>query len=230
MKNSLKFAILFFLSGIMGTQLSAQCLSPGSADHEIGIRLFALTDESMAGGVQVNEASMLSSFLKGIHYKHFDSFGAFRASLSYSQHTVDRPELCQDCLQSFGESTGLKIKAGYEVYGYLGPIEPYIGLDLMYMRGWYDGHVEGTGLDGEYTYIDLEANRLGFGVSPAVGVRAYISYALSISAETNLDLAYVTNKTISAYSFPETQTLYDRSTVSELRWHPVGELSLNVIF
>lgn len=220
---------------LWGGTLWGQACGPGGggvAEHELGIRLFSLSDESMTGAVAVPSASLHSSFLKGIHYKHYDSFGAFRAQLGYARYTHDSRTAgdCFDCYDEFGEASGLKIKAGYEIYGFLGPFEPYLALDVLYLRGWYNGRIEGTGMSGQYIETNREGYRMGVGVSPAAGLRVYIGYALSLSAETNLDIAYITNKITHTQELPDPEVNTTRFTGTEFLYHPIGEFSLNVIF
>lgn len=213
----------------LATRLHAQCPTGSMPVNEIGIRLGSVTNASNFGGKSIAEQKNSIGFLNGIHYKRYGTFGAFRTSLGITKYQHEDRRNCPDCLRTVGKVSGITLRAGYEWFAVLGVLEPYFGLDAVAVFGSYNGETWSTNAVTYQEYTD-HRDRRGFGVSPAVGLRAYLSYAISVSAETNLDLLFVGRNTRISYFSPESSVLARSTNYFETVYNPVNWLSLNVMF
>jgi hypothetical protein len=229
MRNLAKFGVLVMFALLCGTQLSAQCGANSAPVNEIGIRLGSVNNASSFGGRYIGDQTTNVGFLNGLHYKRYGTFGAFRTSIGLTRYEYENRRNCPDCLRTNGKVSGVTLRAGYEWFGVLGIFEPYIGIDAIGVFGTYKGETYSTNATNYQEYTDNRTRR-GMGISPILGIRAYLSYAISISAETSLDLLFVGRSTTIARVSPESDTYARSNNYFETVYQPLNWLSLNVMF
>ena len=210
-------------------QLKAQCYGASQSVNELGIRIGSLTNASSEGGLYIPEKSAHLGYFNGIHYKRYGAIGAFRTSLGLTRYDHEDRRGCPNCLRVDGKVTNLKFRAGYEFFMMLGPIEPFFAIDLVAAYGTYKGETYSTG-PGTYSESTDVRNRRGMGFGPAAGLRVWLGYSISISAEASLEAMFYGNSTQISQITPEAQTTsyFGNRFVSE--FHPLNWVSLNVMF
>lgn len=225
--------LIFFLACFSANLMLAQCRPP-SVNREIGTRLFGLTDASkMGGATNLGAYKSHPSLLSGIHFKAYRGIGAFRASFGITNFKFEDDKMavdCSDCYDTDVRVYGGIMKLGYEAYTIFGRLEPYAALDGFVSYDQYSSEVTGNNENGEYTEFTERRGRTGVGVSPSLGLRFFMSYALSISAETSLNGGlYMNRNTTNAVSpIPDNTTIEDNGF--DWEFHPVNWVSLNVMF
>lgn len=218
------------LAGGMNT-LSAQCCGSVYSANEIGTRLFGLTDASTLGGKTFAPAKPHFAFFNGMHYKRYFTFSAFRLSFRYIQYDLEEEPVCVDCtLRATGKVKGGDLRMGWEYIFVLGPLEPYVGGDVLATIGRYNGKEEGVGATGSYVNLEDNREKWGAGVSPVVGLRFFFGYAVSLSAEMALDAMMTSTRVQRIQSFPESKLESSGTDGSEILFHPVSNFSINVMF
>jgi hypothetical protein len=125
--------------------------------------------------------------------------------------------------------SGVTMRVGYEWYAIAGPFEPYVGFDVVGVVGKYVGETWSTSTTNYQEFTDTRSRR-GMGLSPVVGLRCYLGYAVSIGAETCLDLMFLGRSTRIAYISPETPDYTRSNNYFETIYQPVNSVSLNVMF
>lgn len=210
-------------------RLDAQCYGASNSVNELGIRLGSVTNASSDGGMYIEDKMAHLGFLNGIHYKRYGNFGAFRTSLGLTRYEYESRRGCPDCIRVDGKVNNVKFRMGYELFGMMGPIEPFLAFDVVAAWGTYKGETFSTGSGTYYETTDIRSRR-GLGFAPAAGLRVWLGYAISISAETSLEAMFYGNQTMLSQISPESQTraFYSNRFASE--WHPLNWLSLNVMF
>ena len=231
LKKTIKYSFFGFLFAMFSSaSLQAQCCGAGVANNEIGFRLASFEDTGVFGqGLGANKYEF--GFLSGIHFKRYRDFSAFRLSFQYDRYDIEQNSLCEDCgLTATGKVRGGQLRMGYEMIGVVGALEPYVALDLVGALTKYDGVEERTFGNTSTKEAEITQDRMGFGLSPVVGVRFFFTYMLSISMESRLDAMLYWNKTKRFQELPEAEYSQERLEGAEIMWHPLGNLSLNVLF
>lgn len=227
----------FFLLFSAGSALAQPCYGGscygGSAipSNELGVRIGSLTDASSVGGAYFGDAATHVGVLNGIHYKRYQSRGAFRVQLGYTRYEVDEITDCPNCFRTDGVAQQIMFKAGYEWFTFLGPLEPYAGIDAAIGLGRYEGETFTYGSNpSEFMEYTDQRSRRGFGFAPVVGLRFYLSPYLSLGAETTLEaMMYNRDVTISNLNTENTSIRGQRNSW-ETTYHPLSWISLNVLF
>lgn len=209
--------------------VSAQCPSNSMPVNEIGIRLVNVSDASGFGGAQINEQKASLGFFNGLHYKRYGTFGAFRTSLGLTRYETDERRNCPECLRTIGKVSGVTVRAGYEWYAVLGAVEPFIGIDAIGVFGTYKSETWSTSTTNYQEYTDNRERR-GIGMGPIAGLRVYLGYAISLSAETSLDMMFLGRSTRITKVSPETETIARSNNYFDVIYQPLNWLSLNVMF
>lgn len=224
-----RISLLLFLGLLFANLTQAQCPPPQVA-NEIGTHLVSLRPaNSITQGLQ---STYQPTLLSGIHFKHYNEVGAFRMSFDYAKRHFAQSagNDCADCLNIDGDGYGGYFKIGYERFTFVGPMEPYAALDVFISYERAEAKVNGTGISGVYQdYLDLR-NRTGVGLSPAVGLRFFFSYSLSLGAETSLNAGLFMNKNTKNTSLPAPEYFVREDNGFGWEWHPLSSLSLNVMF
>lgn len=209
--------------------VQAQCGAASAPVNEIGIRLGSLTNASNLGGKYIGERTTNFGFLNGIHYKRYGAWGAFRASMGFTKYDYDARRGCPNCLRTVGKVSGVTLRAGYEWFGVLGPLEPYAGVDAMAIFGSYKGNTWSTN-NAVYQEFTDNRTRRGMGISPVVGLRFFLSYAVSLSAEASLDMMFLGRSTTISQLSPEANTLARSNNYFDTVLQPLNWMSLNIMF
>ncbi len=214
---------------LASSSVMAQCPSNSMPMNEIGIRLANISDASGFGGINVAEQKASLGFFNGIHYKRYGTYGAFRTSLGLTRYETDERRNCPDCLRTIGKVSGFTLRAGYEWFAVLGPIEPFFGLDAVGVFGKYEGETWSTNSTNYQESTDNRERR-GIGVSPIAGLRFYLGYAVSISAETSVDMLFLGRSTRISQISPEANTIARSNNYFDTVFQPLNWLSLNIMF
>lgn len=209
--------------------LKAQCPQNNMPVNEVGFRLFNLSDASSFGGFYVAEQTQSLGFLNGIHYKRYNTFGAFRASLGLTRYDYTARRGCPDCLRTEGKVNGFTARLGYEWFAVLGAVEPYFGLDAIGVYGKYNSETFSTN-SAQYQESTDNRERRGIGFGPVAGFRLYLGYAVSLGAETSLDMLFVGKSTRISQISPETDTYARTVNGFTAVYQPINSLSINVMF
>ena len=146
-----------------------------------------------------------------------------------TKYETDERRNCPDCLRTIGKVSGFTLRVGYEWFAVMGPLEPFIGIDAVGVFGKYDSETWSTSTTNYQEYTDNRERR-GIGLSPIAGLRVYLSYALSISAETSLDMLFLGRTTRISQLSPEANTIARSNNYFDTVYHPLNWLSLNVMF
>jgi hypothetical protein len=229
MKARLSFLIAIFPGVFLAVNGYGQCPTNNMPVNEIGIRLGSLTNASNDGGIQIKERSTSLGIFNGLHYKRYGMFGAFRTSLGLTQYDHETRRNCPDCLRTDGKVTSLTLRAGYEWFAILGPIEPFVGLDAVFAYGKYKSETWSSSQSNYREYTDVRERR-GFGLGPVAGLRFYLGYAVSISAETSVQSMFFGRSTVLSQISPEPSTTARTTNYFETTFQPLNWLSLNVMF
>ncbi len=205
----------------------------GSAipSNELGVRVGSLTDASTVGGAYSGNAATHIGFLNGIHYKRYQSRGAFRLQVGYTRYEIDEITDCPNCFRTDGLVQQVMFKAGYEWFTFFGPLEPYAGLDFAVGLGKYEGETftYGTNPSDFMEYTDQRKKR-GFGFAPVIGMRFYLSSYLSLGAETTFE-AMLYNRDVNISNLnTDNSSIRAQRNKWEGVYHPVSWISLNVLF
>jgi hypothetical protein len=220
-------ALMLALLWMNGT--FAQCPQNNVPRNEIGIRLGSVTNASNFGGRYLPAQTMTFGYLNGLHYKRYGGLGAFRTSLSFTKYNIEERTNCPECLYTSAKVSGGTFRIGYEWYAVLGPLEPYVGIDALAIFGKYAGSTW-SGSSTNYQEISDVRTRRGMGLSPVAGLRFYLGYAVSISAETSLDAMFLGKSTRIAKISPEGATYARSLNYFETVFQPLNWVSLNVMF
>jgi len=224
-------AIAFAMLAVAPVISFAQCCGSVYSANEIGTRLFGYTDASTLGGKLFVPAKPHFAFFNGMHYKRYFAFSAFRTSFRYIQYDVLEEPECVDCtLRATGKVKGGDLRMGMEYIFVIGPMEPYLGADLVATIGKYEGTEQGVGLSGAFQDLEDHRDKWGTGVSPFVGLRFFFGYAVSFSAETAFDALLTGTRTQRIISKPESKLEASGEDKSEFLYHPISNFSINVMF
>jgi|GEM_PF-2171707 len=241
MKSGKNFrALLLGLVGVVcfaGSALAQPCYGgscyggSGIPSNEIGIRLGHLSDASSLGGLYSAKHESFLGFLNGIHYKRYQANGAFRAQFGYTQYNIDELSTGPNPFRTEGKVEQIMLKAGYEFFTFLGPFEPFIGLDFAVGMGSYEGRTYTYGLNhSQFMEYTDQRTRRGFGFAPVAGLRCYLGPYISIGAETTFEaMLYNRYNNISDLNLEE-PSIRSQRNAWETTYHPVSWLSLNVLF
>lgn len=203
----------------------------GIPSNEIGVRLGHLSDGSTIGGVYSSKHETFLGFLNGLHYKRYQSNGAFRTQFGYNQYNIDELSSGPSPFKTEGKVEQIMLKMGYEVFTFIGPFEPFIGLDFAVGLGKYDGKTYTYGINhAEFMEYTDQRTRRGFGFAPVAGLRCYLGPYLSLGAETTFEaMLYNRGTNISDLNL-ENPSIQSQRNSWEGTYHPVSWLSLNVLF
>lgn len=228
--SSLKCMLAFcLLMAAAATQVSAQCYGASQSVNELGIRLANISNASSDGGYYVASKATNFGALNGLHYKRYGNYGAFRTSLGLTRYDYQDRRGCPDCIRVDGKVNGIKLRVGYEWFLMMGPIEPFFGLDAVMAYGTYKGETYSTSGNTYRETTDFRTRR-GMGISPVAGLRLWLGYAISLSAETSLDAMFFGRTTLISQISPEANTISRANNYFQSTWQPVNWLSLNVMF
>lgn len=228
-KSLLAILVMAFAVPFCTNALQAQCYGNNSPVNELGVRLGSLTNAAGVGGGNITEQSAHAGFLNGIHYKRYSPTGAFRASLGLTRFDYENRRNCPNCLRTDAKVTGVTLRAGYEVFAFLGPLEPFVGIDAVFSYGTYQGETYSIGSDA-YQETTWNRERTGVGLGPVAGLRLYLSYSISVSAETSVEAMFYSRKTNIARISPETNSTYRQNNYFDTTFQPLNWLSVNVLF
>lgn len=221
--------VALFSVNLLPQAAYGQCIGGNTPVNEIGVRLGSLTNASNAGGVNIPGESLHAGTLNGVHYKRYGTVGAFRTSLGLTRYTYQDRRNCPNCLRTDGKVNEIKLRAGYEWFTFLGPVEPFFAIDAVISYGTYKAESWSLG-STTYEETITTRERRGVGVGPTAGLRVYLGYAISISAETSVEaMMYGRRTTISRIS-PEASTFGRQNTFFDTTFQPLNWLSLNVLF
>lgn len=226
---SLVFAFVFALMVLPANQVNAQCCGANYAANEIGTHLGSLKDASTLGGIEFAGKTTHPSLLRGLHYRRYRDFSAFRLQFDYASYQIE-PDECLDCLQIEGKAQGGELRVGWEWIAIFNRLEPYAGIDMVFTYGTYQGTEIGTNASGTYVNITDERKKSAMGLSPVVGVRLFPAYAFSISAETSLNAMVYQTSVTRQQIVPDLQNQNFIDSGGQLLFNPVSHLSLNVMF
>lgn len=229
MKIAARFGVLFLMLVALSGSLQAQCGANNMPVNEIGVRLGSVTNTSNFGGIHAADQTMSLGVFNGLHYKRYGTFGAFRTSVSLVKYQYENRQNCPDCIRTQGKVSGATLRMGYEWFAIMGPFEPYAGIDAVGMFGKYSGESWNNSVTNYQEYTDHRTRR-GMGISPVVGLRCYLGYAISVSAETCLDMMFLGRSTTIVRISPESNTYARSNNYFETIYQPLNNLSLNVMF
>jgi hypothetical protein len=68
------------------------------------------------------------------------------------------------------------------------------------------------------------------GLGPVAGLRLYLGYAISVSAETSVEAMFYGRKTNISRVSPETNSTFRQNNYWDTTFQPLNWLSLNVLF
>ncbi|HHG84222.1 MAG TPA: hypothetical protein ENJ82_05675 [Bacteroidetes bacterium] len=207
----------------------SQCIGGKTPLNEIGVRLGSITDASHVGGANIPGENLHTGTLNGIHYKRYSAVGAFRMSLGLTRFDYEDRRNCPNCLRTDGKVNGMKFRIGYEWFTFLGPVEPFFALNAILSYGTYKA--ESWSLGGAvYEETITNRERRGVGIGPTAGLRVYLGYAISISAETSVEAMMYGRKTTISRITPEASTVSRQNNYFDTTFQPLNWLSLNVLF
>ena len=232
MKHFLQLPILFvffLLLAFSSEKASAQCCGANYAANEIGTHLGRVSDASTLGGIKFTGKTVHPTLLRGIHYRRYRDFSAFRLQFDYASYEIE-PDECFDCLQIEGKARGGEVRVGWEWIAIFNRFEPYAGADLVLSYGTYQGTEIGTTSSGTYVNITDERKKSAMGISPVVGFRVFPAYAFSISAETSLNAMVYQTSVARQQITPDLMNQNYIDSGGELLFNPVSHISLNVMF
>ena len=229
MRIATKIGVFLLLSAALVGSLQAQCGANSMPVNEIGVRLGSVTNASNFGGIHAADQTTSVGFFNGIHYKRYGTFGAFRTSMALTKYQYENRRNCPDCLRTEGKVSGVTLRMGYEWFAIMGPFEPYAGIDAVGMFGKYSGETYSVSTLNYRESTDNRTRR-GMGISPVVGLRCYLGYAISVSAETCVDLMFIGRSTRISQVSPESSTYARSNNYFETVYQPLNNLSLNVMF
>jgi hypothetical protein len=224
-----RFGILLLLLAAFGGRAHSQCGAPASLMNELGVRFVSVTNASNFGGIHSAAQTNSLGFFNGLNYKRYGTFGAFRTSLALTKYDYENRRNCPDCLRTNGKVSGVTMRMGYEWFAVVGSFEPYIGIDAVGVFGKYSGETYSNSVTNYQEYTD-NRDRRGIGLSPVVGLRCFLGYAISVSAETCFDMMFLGRNTRIARISPETSTYVRANNYFETIYQPLNNLSLNVMF
>ena len=229
MKIAIRFGGMLLLVAAFFGSVQAQCGAPSAPLNELGVRLGSVTNSSNFGGIHAANQTTALSFFNGLSYKRYGTFGAFRTSVAVTRYNYENRRGCPDCLRTNGKVSGVTLRMGYEWYAVLGPFEPYAGLDAVGVFGKYVGDTYSSSVTNYQEYTD-NRDRRGFGLSPVAGLRCFLGYNVSVSAETCFDMLFLGRNTRIARLSPETTTFTHSMNYFETIYQPLNNVSLNVMF
>ncbi len=229
MRIATKFGMFLLLTAAMFGRVQGQCGANSMPLNEVGIRLASVSNTSNFGGIHVAEQTLGLGFFNGLNYKRYGTYGAFRTSIALTKYDYEARRNCPDCLRTDGKVSGFTLRVGYEWYAVMGPFEPYAGIDAVGVFGKYSGETWSSSVTNYEEYTDNRSRR-GMGLSPVVGLRCYLGFAVSVSAETCLDMMFLGRSTTIARVSPETTTIARSNNYFETIYQPLNNLSLNVMF
>jgi hypothetical protein len=210
-------------------QVQAQCYGASQSVNELGIRLGSVTNASSDGGIYIADKTSHLGVLNGIHYKRYGSIGAFRTSLGLTRYDHQDRRGCPDCLRIEGKVSSVKVRVGYEWFAMLGALEPFAGIDVLGSYGTYTGEQFST---SSVDYRETTDNRIrrGMGFAPVLGLRLWLGYSISVSAETSYEAMFFGHSTRISQISPEATTFTRANNYFQGDWMPLNWLSLNVMF
>jgi hypothetical protein len=229
MRIATRIGMFLLLLTALSSGMQAQCGATSMPVNEIGVRLGSLTNASNFGGIRVADQTASMGFFNGLHYKRYGTFGAFRTSLAITKYQYKDRQNCPDCLRTEGKVSGATLRMGYEWFAILGPFEPYIGIDAVGMFGKYSGESWNNSVTNYQESTDNRTRR-GMGLSPVAGLRCYLGYAISVSAETCLDMMFLGRSTTIVRTYPEVSTYARSLNYFETIYQPLNNVSLNIMF
>jgi hypothetical protein len=221
--------LMLAMVGLSFGQAQAQCYGASQSVNELGIRLASVSNAASEGGIYLPEKTTHLGALNGIHYKRYGNIGAFRASLGLTRYEHEARRGCPECLRIEGKVSGVKVRVGYEWFAMLGALEPFAGIDVVGSYGTYTGEQFTT---NSAVYRETTDNRVrrGMGLAPVAGLRLWLGYSISVSAETSLEGMFFGHTTRISQISPEATTVVRASNYFQADWMPLNWLSLNVMF
>ncbi len=221
--------VMLAIVGLSFGQAQAQCYGASQSVNELGIRLVSVTNAASDGGIYIGEKTAHVGVLNGIHYKRYGNVGAFRTSLGLTRYDHNARRGCPDCLRIEGKVSSVKVRVGYEWFAMLGALEPFAGIDVVGSYGTYTGEQFTT---SSANYRETTDNRIrrGMGIAPVAGLRLWLGYSISVSAETSLEAMFYGHSTRISQISPEATTTTRANNYFQSDWMPLNWLSLNVMF
>lgn len=224
------FFMVLLLAGLFSVnQVQAQCCGANYAANEIGTHLGSVRNLSTLGGHSFAGKTFQPSFLRGLHYRRYRDFSAFRLQFDYAAYDIE-PDECLDCLQIEGDAKGGDLRLGWEWIAIFNRFEPYAGIDAVFHYSTWNGTEIGTTNSGSYVNIEDTRKKSAMGLSPVVGFRIFPAYAFSISAETSLNVMVHQTSVQRSQLIPDPSNDNFISSGGEILFNPVSHLSLNVMF
>lgn len=221
--------MLLTITGLSFGQAQAQCYGASQSVNELGIRLGSVTNAASDGGIYIAEKATHLGVLNGIHYKRYGNVGAFRTSLGLTRYDHQDRRGCPDCLRIEGKVSSVKVRVGYEWFAMLGALEPFVGIDVVGSYGTYSGE-QFTTSNVNYRETTDNRTRRGMGFAPVAGLRLWLGYSISVSAETSFEAMFYGHSTRISQISPEATTFTRANNYFQADWMPLNWLSLNVMF
>jgi hypothetical protein len=81
-----------------------------------------------------------------------------------------------------------------------------------------------------YQETTWNRERRGMGLGPVAGLRLYLGYTISVSAETSVEAMFYGRKTNISRISPETTSTFRSNNYFDTSIQPLNWLSLNVLF
>lgn len=189
--------------------------------YSIAVRSFALEQFPRLLDQTANEHFFSSAF-NGLMFKFNDNQISYRISGAHYNNDISINSSCNNCEDINGKLINTTIKIGFEKNLTYTRIQPYFGIDLGYSNQKYTSDE-----DALNRTIDRKNAALA---SPFIGVKLNILPFITVSAESNMTVAYSFQKT-ERNQFSE---IPSSNITDKKRWEyffaPVGILSLQFNF
>lgn len=189
--------------------------------YSIAVRSFALEQFPRILNQTANEHFFSSAF-NGLMFKFNDNQISYRISGSHYNNDVSINSSCVNCEDINGKLQNTTIKIGFEKNLTYTRIQPYFGIDLGYINQKYTSNAEVVNRT-----IDRKNAALA---SPFIGVKVNILPFITVTAESNMSIAYSFQKTErNQISETPSSDITDKKSW-EYFFAPVGIISLQFNF
>jgi len=160
---------------------------------------------------QKNSKDFTNVWFHGGMVKFNDNQFSYRLSGSYLSKNIGLVNNCATCEAAEGKMTDYIFKLGFEKNFNFSRFQPYFGFDIGFRSNKFDGKIMSTnpaylasqagkaGTDVSMEPNSVEATKVGFVVSPVIGIKINPIPEISLFAEGNLDYfaSYERQETVS---------------------------------